>query len=140
MLQIKFSALFYIIVLLLFSCTHNEQPLQFYQVVGISDEDTFTIVTDKNEQKKIRLYGIDSPEKGQPFGSNAKQALAVLIFKKKVRIQIEDTDPYGRIVAIVYNDTGQCINEMMLQSGLAWHYKEYDDSREWSRMEKNARA
>lgn len=109
------------------------------KVIKIADGDTFTILLPDNKKERIRLYGIDAPENSQPFSKNAKQFLSNLIFEKKVRLEIKDTDRYKRIVAIVYvNDTIN-INESLLNAGLAWHYKEFDKNLRWDTLEQNAR-
>ena len=47
-------------------------------VVGVADGDTLTVLDDTNQQHKIRLAGIDAPEKAQPFGQAGKKRLAEL--------------------------------------------------------------
>lgn len=108
-------------------------------VVGVTDGDTFTLLTKQKKQIKIRLYGIDCPEKGQDFGQIAKQKLSMLIFNKDVIAKRKDTDRYGRTVAIVYDKNNTCINEEMLRSGLAWHYIRYDSNPAWEQMQNGAR-
>jgi endonuclease YncB( thermonuclease family) len=68
-------------------------------MVGISDGDTLTVPTANRTQVKIRLHGIDCPERGQDFGSRAKEAVAELAFGKTVTVHPRDTDRYGRTVA-----------------------------------------
>jgi micrococcal nuclease len=102
--------------------------------VGITDGDTFTFLSAGKTQKKIRLHGIDCPEKKQPFGNVAKQKLSELIFGKEVKVQKTSIDRYGRTVAMVYQD-GRNINELMLQSGLAWHFIRYDNNPECEQMQ-----
>lgn len=108
------------------------------KVTGISDGDTFTMLIEK-EQIKVRLYGIDCPEKKQDHGQAAKQKLSDLIFGKQVRTVKKDTDRYGRTVALVYDEQDNCINEEMLKTGLAWHYTKYDTNPVWQEMEEEAR-
>lgn len=133
---------FLLITLLVVSCITPKEKLPGRltgKVVAIIDGDTFKLLTHGNTQLKIRLHGIDSPEKSQDFGQAAKQKLSQLIFGKQVIIEEKDIDRYGRTIAIVYNNDGDCINETMLKSGLAWHYKHYDDNRSWAEMEENAK-
>src|SRR5436190_17785077 len=108
-------------------------------VVAIADGDTFTLLTDEKKQVKIRLYGIDCPEKKQPFGTVAKQKLSELIFNKNVLAKKISTDRYKRTVAIVYDENKVCINEIMLRSGLAWHYTKYDNNIYWQQLQDSAR-
>ena len=109
------------------------------RVVSIADGDTFTLLTDEKKQVKIRLYGIDCPEKKQPFGTAAKQKLSALVFGKHVRIKQMDIDRYTRTVAIVYNEANTSINEEMLKTGFAWHYVRYDDNIYWRQLQESAR-
>lgn len=108
------------------------------QVIGISDGDTFTMLIGK-EQVKVRLYGIDCPEKKQDYGQAAKQKLSDLIFGKQVRTVKKSKDRYGRTVALVYDQYDHCINEEMLKAGLAWHYTKYDTNPFWQELEAAAR-
>lgn len=107
------------------------------KVVAIADGDTFTLLKD-NEQIKIRLHGIDCPESGQDFGTLAKQFLSNLIFGKEVIVNKTDVDRYGRTIAIVFIDDKN-VNEELLKSGMAWHYKYYDKNPTWAKMEYEAK-
>jgi micrococcal nuclease len=94
------------------------------RVVGISDGDTFTLLTLEKQQVKIRLAEIDAPESGQPFGQKSKQALSDLIFGKDVVVRAQTTDRYGRTVGRPYvGDLDVC--EEMVRIGAAWAYREY---------------
>jgi len=94
------------------------------QVVKISDGDTITILTQEKQQVKVRLYGIDAPEKKQPYGQKSKQFLSNLIAGRSVEIQEKGKDRYKRVLGIVYLD-GQDINAQMVLSGYAWAYVKY---------------
>ena len=110
------------------------------KVVGIADGDTVTVLQN-NQEYKIRLYGIDTPEKAQDFGARAKEFTSGLVFKKDVRVIQKDIDRYGRVVGIIYiGDT--CINKEIIKTGFAWVYQQYcKDSfcRDWLNLEKQAR-
>jgi micrococcal nuclease len=107
------------------------------RVVSIADGDTFTMLF-KSEQVKIRLHGIDCPERGQDFSNTAREFLADLVFGKDVVVRKMDTDRYGRTIGMVFID-GINVNERLLGAGLAWHYKSYDNNSEWSQLENQAR-
>lgn len=92
------------------------------RVVRIADGDTVSILDHSNTQHKVRLYGIDTPERDQPFGKAAKKALAQLIDEKTVGVVIVTTDSYGREVGTLYSD-GVNINVAMVASGYAWWYQ-----------------
>ena len=93
------------------------------KVVGIADGDTFTLLVDR-EQLRIRLAEIDTPEKGQPYGNRARQALSALIYGKPVRVVEIDHDRYGRVVGRVF--VGRIdVNAEMVRRGAAWVYRKY---------------
>jgi endonuclease YncB( thermonuclease family) len=73
-------------------------------------------------QRKVRLIGIDAPEKAQAFGSRAKEALSELVFGKTVRVTWKAKDVYGRTLGDVY--AGEAwVNRLMVERGMAWAYK-----------------
>lgn len=121
------------------ACTGVEKNKASGNVVSVADGDTFTMLDAANQQVKVRLHGIDCPERAQDFGQVARQKLSALVFNQPVRLEVMDTDRYGRTVAIVYTQNGLCVNEELLKAGLAWHYTRYDDNEAWARMEKEAR-
>lgn len=108
------------------------------KVVAISDGDTFRLLTPDKKTVRVRLHGVDAPEKGQDFSTQARQALSELVFSKEVRIVQRDKDRYGRIVAVVYSNRIN-VNEELLRRGMVWHYKEYDKSPAWTLLEQQAR-
>ena len=95
------------------------------EVVGITDGDTITVLNSKTlKDVRIRLYGIDTPEKGQAFGKKAKQFTSKMVFRKVVEVHRMDTDRYGRTVALVSVDK-QLLNKELVKAGLAWVYDRY---------------
>lgn len=94
------------------------------KVVGISDGDTITVLDSNKTQHKIRLAGIDAPEKAQAFGELSKQHLSDVLFGKTVAADWNKTDKYGRTIGKVIAN-GQDANLAQVQAGLAWHYKQY---------------
>lgn len=93
-------------------------------VVGLADGDTVTVLDAEEVQHKVRLAGIDAPEKRQPFGDRSRQHLASLVFRKQVVVQWHKTDRYGRIVGKVLVG-GLDAGLEQVKAGLAWHYIEY---------------
>lgn len=115
------------------------------RVVGVTDGDTVTVLVSGRSQVKIRLAGIDAPERTQPFGRTAKEALAKVIFQKDVEVIGEKTDRYGRLVGkILYS--GRDVNLELVRAGLAWWYRKYAseqpiaDRRTYAAAEDEARA
>jgi micrococcal nuclease len=107
------------------------------KVVSIADGDTFTMLVE-NSLIRIRLHGIDCPEKGQDFSNVAKEFLSNYVFGKVVTVQQMDVDRYGRTIGMVIID-GANVNEELLRAGLAWHYKQYDKNPQWAKLEDEAR-
>lgn len=108
-------------------------------VIKISDGDTIIISTGK-EQLKIRLNGIDCPERSQAFGRKAKQFTANMVFRKKVKVITHGLDTYGRIIGDVHCKDGRSLNKELVKAGLAWWYRRYaPDNRELAALEASAR-
>ena len=93
------------------------------KVVGVDDGDTITVLHGKRPER-IRLYGIDCPEKRQPFGNKAKQFTSGLVFGNVVEIEPVATDRYGRTVAFVRVEN-ITVNEELIKEGLGWVYVRY---------------
>jgi len=115
------------------------------RVVGVADGDTVTVLDDHRVQHKVRLAGIDAPEKGMPYGQRSKQYLSDLVFGKTVTLEGDKVDRYGRTVAKVILN-GRDVNLAQIAAGMAWHYKKYDreqtanDRMLYGAEELNARA
>lgn len=99
------------------------QQSENVKVVGVIDGDTIKVLVE-GQQVKIRLYGIDAPESGQAFGTQAQTALKQITSGRKITIKTIDTDRYGRTVALIYAD-GISVNEVLVSSGYAWVYHQY---------------
>ena len=108
------------------------------KVIKIADGDTLTLLTSSNEQVKIRLAGIDTPERKQPFGNKAKQALANLAFQKQALIEVEAKDRYGRTVGVVFVD-GLNVNAELVNQGMAWVYRKYTGDKRLYALESEAK-
>ena len=96
------------------------------KVVSVADGDTITVLDVNKTQHKIRLQGIDAPEKAQAFGEKSKQSLHDMVHGKTVQVSFTKNDKYARIVGKVFLDT-QDICHQQIKSGLAWHYKKYQN-------------
>jgi endonuclease YncB( thermonuclease family) len=108
------------------------------KVVKIADGDTLTILDSANAQHKIRLAGIDAPEKGQPFGTKARENLADKVFGQTVRVEVIDVDRYKREVGRIYLGE-RFVNMEMVRDGFAWRYVQYDRTGEFTAAEADAR-
>jgi len=114
------SRLTILILLILLPSTCLSWPAK---VVSVTDGDTINVIRD-NRQIEIRLYGIDTPEKKQDYGQQAKDLTSALVAGRNVEIEQKDTDQDGRVVGLVKVD-GQSLNEMIIQNGYAWVYWQY---------------
>lgn len=108
-------------------------------VVRILDGDTYEILLEGNKTERIRMEGIDAPEKGMPFYKVSKNYLGSLCFKKNVRLEVQSTDRYGRTIAFGYLDDGRELSAEMLKAGLAWHYKKYNTDEDLAELETQAK-
>ncbi len=106
--------------------------------VGVTDGDTITVLVGV-EQVKIRLEGIDAPERGQDFSNRAKQFTSNLVYGKHVHIVPKEKDLYGRLVARVRVDDRD-VSMDLVKVGLAWHYKKYSDDPTLAAAEREAKA
>ncbi len=109
------------------------------KVIAIADGDTVTVLTEENEQFKVRLAGIDCPEKTQAFGNRAKKALSEKVFGQNVRIEHRGKDQYGRTLGIVMMGNID-INEYMIAQGVAWHFKRYASSQPQEEADRYSKA
>lgn len=112
------------------------------RVVRVIDGDTITVQRENGrsgQYEKIRILGIDAPERSQAWGPEAGHELSKLIHSKIVRIEVANTDRYGRTVAKVWLGKSD-IGLEMIRRGMAWHYRQYYDDVNYAKAEKNARA
>ena len=115
------------------------------KVIGVADGDTLTLLDAQKNQHKIRLQGIDAPEKAQAFGNKSKQSLHEMVHGKEVFVDVQKKDKYGRSVGkILVNQTDACLEQ--IKRGMAWHYKQYaneqspEDRDVYAQAESTARA
>ena len=114
------------------------------RIVSVADGDTVTLLDANLRQHKIRLCGIDAPEKRQPFGNRSRLHLGALVFGRQVTADCPKTDRYKRAVCRLEVD-GIDANLAQLEAGMAWHYKAYareqraPDRRRYAQAEDHAR-
>jgi endonuclease YncB( thermonuclease family) len=103
------------------------------KVVAVTDGDTIKVLDANRVQHKVRLAGIDAPEKRQPFGNSSRKNLASLVAGKAVRIETTKKDRYGRVLGKVWVQPRDCpgcgktlnANHAQILSGMAWRYLDY---------------
>jgi endonuclease YncB( thermonuclease family) len=109
------------------------------RVVGVTDGDTITVFDADRRQHKIRLGGIDAPEKakndkdkGQPFGQRSKENLSRMVFGKNVRVEWRKKHR-ERLIGKVWVQPSDCprcgltldAGQAQLAAGMAWWYRQY---------------
>lgn len=108
------------------------------KVVGVTDGDTISVLR-AGQAVKVRLDGIDCPERGDPFSAAAKKLTSKLAFGKEVRVEQTDVDHWGRVVGRV--DVGGIdLSVALVRAGLAWHYVKYSSDPILATAEAAARA
>ena len=105
---------------------NSSPPLQVLTgtCVGVSDGDSLLLELPGGERVRVRLFGIDAPEKDQPFAREARKKLGYLVYDKSIRVEVQDIDQYGRYVGKVHAGA-RYVNRFMLKEGLAWLYRHY---------------
>jgi endonuclease YncB( thermonuclease family) len=121
------------------NAAHAAEPIKG-EVVSISDGDTVTVLDATHVQHKVRLSGVDAPEKSQPFGQRSKQTLADQVFRKQVTIEWSKQDKYRRIVGRVITTDGTDANLKQIEQGMAWHYKQYQNEQPAPERERYSQA
>lgn len=110
------------------------------KVIEVSDGDTVTVLLKNNKKLKLRLAEVDCPEKGQPFGKNAKQFTAEQIFGKHITFTKTGKDRYGRNIAKIHYDKGKYLSAELIKNGFGWWYYSYSKNKELGILEAKARS
>lgn len=109
------------------------------KIIGIVDGDTYDILMEGNKTVRIRMEGIDAPEKGMPYYKAAKKYLSTLCFGKQVTLKISGKDNRDRTLAFSYLEDGKELSHEMLKAGMAWHFKKYNSDADLEQLEVEAR-
>lgn len=120
----KFTSFIIILLTLTFNLAHAATLTGL--VVAVADGDTITVLDNANAQHKIRLAGIDAPEKKQAFGNVSKKSLSDLVYGKQVIVEYEKQDRFGRTVGKVIIN-GLDANLEQIKRGMAWFYRKYQN-------------
>lgn len=108
------------------------------RVLAVSDGDTITVLCEETP-RKIRLSGIDCPEKGQSFGQQAKLFTSTLVLNQEVKVVSIGRDRYGRMIGEVYLADGRNLNNLLLENGYAWWYQKYSSDEHRHELQEIAR-
>ena len=108
-------------------------------VVKIVDGDTYDVIRN-GIQTRVRMDGIDAPERGMDYYKVSKDYLGSLCMNKKIRLQVSKKDRYGRLIAKTYLPDGREAGQELVKAGMAWHFKKYSSDATLARLEREARA
>lgn len=126
-------------VLLLAACTGEIQDTG--RPVRVFDGDSLIVLMADGREVEVRLFGIDAPERRQPWSKRSRQALTALVEDRRVRLEAVAEDSYGRTVAVVYRlPDGLDVNREMIRQGDAWVYRRYTRDPELIALETAART
>jgi len=109
------------------------------RTVRVTDGDTIVILSEGDVQHKIRLQGIDAPERGQAYGTKSKEHLSEWVAGRFVIVETDKRDRYGRVVGKVLVD-GKDVCLAQVVAGFAWHYKKYQNEQTASDRQQYADA
>jgi endonuclease YncB( thermonuclease family) len=134
-------------ILFLLSCENNKKGNfkfnneKFIQgkVIGIYDGDTYSLLTIDNNTLKIRMEGIDAPEREMPYHTASRKKLSELIYKKTVYFDKTGEDVHGRSLGFTFLENGIDVDIEMLKAGMVWHFKRYNDNPDYANAEDAAR-
>lgn len=124
----------YLIALALFLLSSPALAAQLEcRVIGIADGDTLTCLTADKKQERIRLRGIDAPERKQPFGARSQHNLSDLTYGKTVMVHWNKRDRWKRIIGTVWVEPADCpgcghtldTGRAQLSAGMAWWFRRY---------------
>ena len=96
------------------------------KVIYLKDGDSFVVLDEDKEEVEVRMIDIDAPELYQAHGKKAKQFLSKMIKGKRVGLDYDHKDKFGRILARAYLDTID-LNYAMVAAGYAWQYRHSKD-------------
>lgn len=108
------------------SCKLLEVPTTSGSVTRVADGDSFEMkLLDSGQTARVRLFGIDAPERGQAHANKARSFTQNLLQGQKLSLDIIEEDRFGRLVANVYLDDGRLVNHLIVQAGYAWWFQRF---------------
>jgi endonuclease YncB( thermonuclease family) len=107
------------------------------RVVAVHDGDTITVLAGRREVR-VRLAGIDAPERGQPHATASRRALADRVAGRTVHVDERGRDAYGRSLGVV-RERGVDVNREQVRAGWAWVFRRYAHDPAWLADEQEAR-
>jgi endonuclease YncB( thermonuclease family) len=109
------------------------------RVVGVTDGDTLTVLRGR-QAERVRLQGVDAPEKRQAYGDRARRFTADLAFDRTVTVRTTGRDRNGRLLGEVVLPDGRSLNQELVRAGYAWWFRKYSRDVQLARLEGEARS
>ena len=133
----KIPMITFIIIGLSVSDGARAKAIVYAKVTSVVDGNTIEVLTKENQKFKVLLYGIDSPELGQKFGTEAKKFIEGIVLNKQVEIEFKQKDSHGNHIGIVIFEDRVDLRIELLKEGLAWTAeknfpKELEPYRTWA--------
>jgi endonuclease YncB( thermonuclease family) len=110
------------------------------KVIAVIDGDTYDVLLQGNKTVRVRMEGIDAPERGMPFYQKSKKYLSDLCLGKQIKIKITGVDNHERFLAYSYLEDDKELSQEMIKAGLAWHFKKYNSDSGLSELEHEAKT
>ena len=113
--------------------------------IAVQDGDSFVLRTPDGRKLRIRIAGIDAPEKGQPFADVSRRHLAAMLRGRSLQVEVRKLDAFGRHVARIDAGEGD-VALAQLEAGMAWFFRRYADDqppeerRRYAQAEERART
>lgn len=140
MIRIQHVLLLCLIGLNCFAQKQSQPVARFTgEVIKIVDGDTYDLLLENHTVKRIRMEGIDAPEKGMPYYKQSREYLAALCFRKTVTAIQTGKDRNGRVIARTLLPPARELGWQMVNAGYAWHFKKYSTSKQLAGAEAGAR-
>ncbi|HOV12371.1 MAG TPA: thermonuclease family protein [Bacteroidales bacterium] len=109
------------------------------KVVAVIDGDTYDVLVKGDTSLRVRMEGIDAPEKGMAFYKVAKKYLSDLCFGKNVKVLVTGIDGHSRVLGFTFVDDNLELSHEMIKAGYAWHFKKYSKDKNLASLEQEAR-
>ena len=135
----QFLIVFVTIAFSAYQCNDRNTHSNTGKIVKIIDGDTYDILLN-GKLTRIRMYGVDAPEKGMDFYKVSKNYLGKLCQEKEIRVECVSKDKYGRLIARSFLPNGNELGKEMIKAGLAWHFKKYSGDVDLASSEETARS
>lgn len=109
------------------------------KVIAIVDGDTYDLLVAGNKTIRVRMEGIDAPERGMPYYKVSKKYLGSLCFGKQVTLHVTGQDNHHRYLGFTYLVDGRELSHEMIRAGMAWHFTKYNSDKDLAKLEVEAR-